>query len=118
MYFMFLKIIDIKYKTDIFMALESVDITKASYFDGYNLEKVLGDDLAIFKGFFREIEEKDKKIILVTAYVQDKNQIKDFLKILKEAGVQVNIDDILRVLLIPVAMVFDSKMGEVDNPEL
>ena len=31
MYFMFMKIIDVNYKDDIFLALESVEITKASY---------------------------------------------------------------------------------------
>ncbi|BDU51457.1 hypothetical protein [Haliovirga abyssi] len=107
MYFMFLKIIDIDYKDDIFLALESVEIDKASYVEGNNLDSILRDEMPIFKGFFKTEEDKSKKVILITALVKEKKQIDDFINILKEADIDIENDDIIRVVAWKVDYIFD-----------
>lgn len=106
MYFLFIKIIDIDYKDDIFLALESVEITRASYFEAYNLDKALSDVIPLFKGFFQIEEDKTKKVIIVTALVEKKKQVEEFLKILEESGLEIKNKEILRLMMWPLEMVF------------
>ncbi|NOR44959.1 MAG: hypothetical protein GQ534_05175 [Candidatus Delongbacteria bacterium] len=104
---MFLKIIDINYKDDIFLALESVEITKASYIEASNLEKSLTDELPLFKGFFTTDEEKEKQIIIVTALIDSTEQIDEMVKILEASGLNIRDEKIFRLALMPVSYVFD-----------
>ncbi|MGM0509205.1 MAG: hypothetical protein ACQERZ_08630 [Fusobacteriota bacterium] len=112
MHFLFIKIIDIKYKKDIFLALESVEINKASYMEGYNLDKVLTDELPIFKGLFGLEENESKKVVIITALVKQKTQIQDFLEILKESGLDLENKEILRLMTWPLDMVFAPNLEE------
>jgi len=107
MYFMFMKIIDVNYKDDIFLALESVEITKASYIEARNLEKSLTDELPLFKGFFTTDEEKEKQIIIVTALVDKTEQIDELIKNLEASGLNIRDEKIFRLALMPVSYVFD-----------
>ena len=107
MYFMFMKIIDTNYKDDIFLALESVEITKASYIEARNLEKSLTDELPLFKGFFTTDEEKEKQIIIVTALVDKTEQIDELIKNLEASGLNIRDEKIFRLALMPVSYVFD-----------
>ena len=107
MYFMFMKIIDVNYKDDIFLALESVEITKASYIEARNLEKSLTDELPLFKGFFATEEEKNKKVHIVTALVKSTDQIDEFVKTLEASGLDIRNEEIFRLALMPVSYTFD-----------
>ena len=110
MYFMFLKIIDIDYKDDVFLALESVEIDKASYVEGNNLDSILRDEMPLFKGFFKSEEDKEKKVILITALVEEKEQIDEFIDILKEADIDITNKDIIRVAAWKVDYIFDKNI--------
>ncbi len=107
MQFLFIKIIDINYKDDIFLALESVEISKASYFEGYNMDKTLTDEIPLFRGFFKTEEDKAKKVIIVTALIKEKKQVEDFLSILEESGLDIKSKEILRLMTWNLDMVFD-----------
>ncbi len=107
MYFMFMKIIDTNYKDDIFLALESVEITKTSYIEARNLEKSLTDELPLFTGFFTTEEEREKQIIIVTALVDKTEQIDELVKILEASGLNIRDEEIFRLVLMPVSYVFD-----------
>ncbi len=107
MHFLFIKIIDIDYKDDIFLALESVEIAKASYFEAYNMDKALSDEIPLFKGFFKTEEDKAKKVMIITALVEEKGQVEEFLNILKESGMDIKNNEILRLMTWPLDMVFE-----------
>jgi len=107
MYFMFMKIIDVNYKDDIFLALESVEITKASYFEANNLESELTDELPLFKGFFSTDDEKEKKVIIVTALIESEEQIDEFVSNLEASGLNLKEEPIFRLALMPVAKTID-----------
>ncbi len=114
MYYLFIKVFDVSYKDDVFMALQSVNVTRASYYEGYSLDKMLVDDIPVFKGFFISEEDRAKKVLLVTALIESKQQAKDFIEILEGAGLEVRKKDIVRVLVLPVELVFDRELGLVE----
>lgn len=105
MYYLFVKVIDIDYKEDIFLALESVDITKASYVEGTNLDNALTRELPLFKGFFETEEEKARQLILITALIEEKSQAEEFAEMLRESGLDVDNGEIVRVLAWPVEVI-------------
>jgi hypothetical protein len=105
MYYLFVKVIDVDYKEDIFLALESVDITKASYIEGTNLDNALTRELPLFKGFFQTEEEKARQVLLITALIEDKSQIHEFVDMLRESGLDIDNGEIVRVLAWPVEVI-------------
>ena len=109
MYFLFIKIVDINYKEDVTMALESVGITKASYIESWNLEKSLSDEITLFTGFFQR-ENRGQQVI-ITALAEDKEQVKRLLDTLRVAGLDIDNSEILRLLLMPVSLAFDWDLG-------
>lgn len=106
MHFLYIKVIDVDYKDDVFLALESVGINKASYFDAYNLDKVLSEELPLFKGFFKTEDDKAKEVVIITALIEKKEQAKEILEILEESGLDIVKQDILRLMTWPLDMVF------------
>ena len=70
-YFLYIKIMDNFYKDDILMALESADISKASMMEGINLDNALTRNLEIFKGFFSEQVQEEKKICRETDKIRE-----------------------------------------------
>ncbi|MDN5304534.1 MAG: hypothetical protein PWP46_1420 [Fusobacteriaceae bacterium] len=102
MHYLYVKIMDTDYKEDIFLALESVDITKASYVEGTNLDNELTRELPLFKGFFQTEEEKNKRVIIISALIENESQAKEFVDILRESGFDVDNGEIIRVLTWPV----------------
>ncbi|TDT69850.1 hypothetical protein EV215_1393 [Hypnocyclicus thermotrophus] len=102
MHYLYVKVMDIDYKEDIFLALESVDIVKASYIEGTNLDNALTRELPLFKGFFQSEEEKSKQVILINALINDEEQAQEFITMLREAGIDVDNGEIIRVLTWPV----------------
>lgn len=98
MYFLYLRVINTEYKEDILLALESSEIYRASLVEGINLDNALTRDLALFKGFFENIDEEERKVLIINALVDKKEKIKDFVSILKESGLDIENEDILRVL--------------------
>lgn len=109
MVFVFVKIIDTDYKEDITLALESVGITKASSIESSNLEKTFGDDVSLFTGVFTS--DKRKAQLIITALADDADQVKEFLGNLRAAGIDIDREEILRVVVMPVQLVFDSELG-------
>lgn len=107
MYFLYIKLVDTEYKEDILLALESSEIYKASLIEGINLDNALTRDLALFKGFFnREIEE-EKKVMIINALVDKKEKIKEFINILKESGLDIENEEVIRVLTWEVLSLHD-----------
>ena len=110
MHFLFIKVIEQKYKNDIFLALESVDINKASYFDAYNLDISLTDQIPILKGLFLPGEEKYDKQIIITAMVKEIKQVEEFIKILEESGMDIRNQEIIRLMTMPINYYFEAGM--------
>lgn len=98
MHFLYIKIVDIDYKENVYLALESVGINKASYIEGLNLDTELTSELALFTGFFKGDEEKSKQVGIINALVESEEEIDEFLSLLEESGVDIYDETIIRVL--------------------
>jgi len=111
MYFVFIKIFNVDCKEDIILALQSVGIDRGSLYSAINLDKTLNDELPLFTGFFKTEEDKAKKQYIITTLMEDKDTIKQFLNNLRESGMDIDNEDIIRLVAMPVNSVFDTKIG-------
>jgi len=107
MYLLILQLFKQEYKEDVFLAFTSCGIKKATFIEGFNLDKVLQEEFSLFKGIIRPKEERERYAILIIALVEDRETVKDFINLLKESGIDLDGEDIMRVVLLPASMVKD-----------
>lgn len=114
MFYLIIELLNTDYKEDIFLALQSVGIGNASYMDSYNLEHYLTAEASLFKGFFKSDSlsdsEREEEGVICT-FAESKEQVKELLKNLKHADIDIDGKKILRVFLLPLALAFDSQTG-------
>ncbi len=111
MYLLIIQLFKSEYKDDIFLAFTSCGIKRASFFEGFNLDKVLQQEFSLFSGIIRTKEQKERYSMLITGVVDKKERVEDFINVLKEADIDIKKEDILRIVLIPAAVVIDSELS-------
>ena len=114
MHFLFIKLSDITYKEEVILALQSVGVTRASCIESTNLERALSDELTLFRGFFKSEAANEGQQLIFTALIEQAAQAKEIITNLKEAGIDLENEDILRLIVMPVTLVFDSSLGFLD----
>jgi hypothetical protein len=117
MYFMFLEITNPEYKEDVFLALQSIGIERASTIETSNISGELSDELTFFTGFFRSDKIEQHRQLLVISQVRTKEQAKELLENLREGGADIDNQDIVSLTLIPAAITFDSEHGYYEEQE-
>lgn len=117
MYYLILQILNIDYKEDIMLALQSVGLQKGTSLDAVNLDSPLSMDLPMFTGFFRTEDDKARQVQLITAYLEDTSQARDILKNLRQAGIDIDKEEILHLAVLPLALWFDPEQGLLEKPE-
>lgn len=115
MYFMFVKVMDIRYKEDVVLALQSEGIHRASYIESTDLQKALSDDFKLFTGFFSGGQEEAQ--VIITALLDDPAQADAVIKSLTQAGIDVHAEPVVRIILWPVSHVFDGPDGWLVRPD-
>jgi hypothetical protein len=116
MYFLYLKVNDVSYKEDIILALQSVGIAKASYIESHNLEAALSDEFTLFTGFFKSSTGREGEQLIITALIDELEQARKMLANLRAAGIDIDGEDILNLLVLPVRMAFASSFGLKEFP--
>ncbi len=117
MFFLFLEINDPEYKEDIFLALQSIGIERASTVDTSNISGELSNELTFFTGFFRSDKIEQHRQILIMAQIRSKEQAKELLENLREGGADIDNQDIITLTLIPAAVTFNYEHGYFDEEE-
>lgn len=117
MYFMFLEITDLEYKEDVYLALQSVGIERASTIDTSNISGELSDELTFFSGFFRSDKIEQHRQLLIIAQIRTKEQAEELLENLREGGADIDNRDIISLTLIPAALTFNSEHGFFEEKE-
>ena len=115
MYFLIIQLFKNEYKDDIFLAFTSCGIKKASFFEGFNLDKILQEEFSLFRGIIKPKEQRERYSILITGIVDKKERVRDFIKVLDEAGIEIKKEEILRLVLLPVSLVIDSELHFEDE---
>jgi len=110
MFYLIIQLFKQEYKEDIFLAFTSCGIKNATFVEGFNLDKVLQEEFSLFKGILPPRDHRERYSLLIHALVESKDNIKEFINILKESGIDLENEEVLRVVLIPVVMVKDAHL--------
>ncbi len=109
MYLCVIHLYKIEYKEDILLSLTSCGIQKASVFEGEHLDNVLERDFPLFTGLIRSEQEKAKYAMMISAVIDNKKRAESFIQMLREADIDVDTEDILEVMVIPLEYYFESQ---------
>lgn len=113
MLFLFVKIMNINYKEDIILGLQSVGVSKASIIESKDLDKSLGNEMGLFTGFFKALGDNEGEQLIITALIESEDQVRELIQNLKEADVPVDKEDIVRLITWPVASTYEADTGFV-----
>lgn len=106
---------EIDYKEDVFLALQSVGIQKASVWDGKNLNHSLESEFSLFNGFFSGGDPHEGEKLIIIAPIKDVDDAKELISNLEAGGVPVNKENVLSLYVVPLALAFDNSTGLVEN---
>jgi hypothetical protein len=99
------------YKEDVFLALQSVGITKASAFDAKNLNSSLESEFSLFTGFLQSRTDKEGEKLVILAPIDSVEVAKELLSNLEAGGIPIKKEDILNLMVVPASLAFDQATG-------
>jgi len=102
------------YKEDVFLALQSAGIQKASIWDAKNLNQSLESEFSLFNGFFGGGSAHEGERLIIFSHIKKVEDAKEFLNNLEAGGIPVKTDNILSMYVIPTALTFDQETGIVE----
>ncbi|RKY01980.1 MAG: hypothetical protein DRP54_02770 [Spirochaetes bacterium] len=111
MYLMIIQLYKHEYKEDLFLAFTSCGIKRASFTEGFNLDKILQEEFSLFKGIIKPKEERERYSLIIFSTVESKETVKELIQILKDSGMDVDNEDIMRIALIPTVLVKDIEIN-------
>ena len=109
MYYLIIQLFKQEYKEDIFLAFTSCGIKKATFVEGFNLDKTLQDEFSLFKGIIPTKQQMERYSIMIHAIVEKKQDVYDLIELLKEAGIDIENDEVMRIVLLPTIIVKDAE---------
>lgn len=102
---------ELDYKEDVFLALQSVGITKASVFDAMSMDRSLESEYSLFTGFLKSRAENEGEQLVILAPIESPSIAKELLCNLEAAGIPLKKQEILHLAVLPVAFCFDQSTG-------
>jgi len=115
MYYLIIHLFKHEYKEDIFLAFTSCGIKNATFVEGFNLDKVLQEEFSLFKGIIPSKKHMERYSILIHAVVEKKENVKELIDLLKDSGIDLDNEEVMRIILIPTVMVKDGEIEWSDN---
>ncbi len=109
MFLLIVQLFRVEYKEDVLLAMTSCGIRKGCTFEGYNLDKALERDYPLFSGLIKSQDEKDRYSMMITAVVEKLKKARDLVHLLKEADIDIEKEEILRLIALPIAYVVDNE---------
>lgn len=106
---------ELDYKEDVFLALQSVGIQKASVLDAKNLNNSLASEFSLFSSFFGGGDSHEGEKLIILAHIKDSGDAKELIANLIAGGIPVNTKDILNLYVVPSVLSFDQETGIVEN---
>ncbi len=107
MYYLIIQLFKHEYKEDLFLAFTSCGIKKATFIEGFNLDKILQDEFSLFKGIIPSKQQMERYSIIIHAVVENKENVRELIDLLKESGIDLEKEDIMRIILLPTVLVKD-----------
>lgn len=112
MFLCIIQLYKIEFKEDVLLALTSCGIQKASVFEGEHLDNVLERDFPLFTGLIRSEQDQAKYAMMISAVIDDTKRAEAFVQMLREADINVDNEDILEVMVLPLNYYFESANGK------
>ena len=109
MYYLIIQLFKHEYKEDLFLAFTSCGIEKATFVEGFNLDKTLQDEFSLFKGIIPSKEQMERYSIMIHAIVESKEDVLELMNLLKESGIDIDNEEIMRIVLLPTILVKDAE---------
>jgi hypothetical protein len=106
---------ELDYKEDVFLALQSVGIQKASVFDAKNLNNSLASEFSLFSGFLIGGNAHEGEKLIILAHIKDVTDAKELIANLEAGGIPVNTENVLNLYVVPTALSFDQETGIVEK---
>ena len=106
-----IELTQLDYKEDVFLALQSVGITKASTFDAMSLNRSLESEFSLFTGFLQSRSNKEGEKLIIMAPIESPEDAKELLSNLEAGGIPLRSEDILNLVVVPVLLSFDQNSG-------
>ncbi len=100
-----IKILDIQYKEDVILAMQSVGIFNGTCIEGEGLERALHDELSLFQGFFNRDKYEGVQLVISTL-IEDVDQAKGIVDNLIAGGVPLKKEKIIKLFVSPVEYSF------------
>ncbi len=104
-YSLTIKILDINYKEDVILAMQSVGIFNGTCIEGEGLERALNDELSLFQGFFNRDKHEGAQLV-ISALIGELDQAKGIVDNLRAGGIPVDSEKIIRLFVSPVEYYF------------
>jgi len=101
----------IDYKEDVFLALQSIGIQKASVWDAKNLNNSLASGFSLFSDFFTGGDAHEGEKLIILAHIKKVEDAKELISNLEAGGVPVKTENVLNLYVIPTALSFDQETG-------
>ena len=111
MLYLIIEVHDPSYKEDIYLALQSIGVARATSIDGQNISSALTDEFTFFTGFFQSDKIEQGHVLFLLAQIRTREQVREFLSNLREAGAKIDTDDIITVTAVPAVITFSSALG-------
>ncbi len=111
MYLLFITLSQLDYKEDVFLALQSVGITKASVFDAKSMDKSLESEFSLFTGFLQSRGDTEGEQLIILSPIEGPELAKELLKNLEAGGIPLKKEDILQLSVLPITFCFDQEKG-------
>ena len=111
MYNLYVNVYDSSYREEIYLALQSIGVQHAITLDAQNLAGALSDEKTFFTGFFRSDKFESGDVLVILAQVNSKEQGKEFLSNLREAGLDIDGESIVSITMVPVSASFSQENG-------
>lgn len=111
MYLLLIELSQLDYKEDVFLALQSVGITKASVFEAKSMDRSLESEFSLFTGFLQSRSDTEGEQLIILAPIESTDLAKELLKNLEAGGIPLKKEDILHLVVLPIAFCFDQEKG-------
>lgn len=112
MFQMIISLSNIDYKEDLFLALQSVGIQKATTFEAQSMDKSLESEYSLFQGFLNSETAREGQKTLVLCTISSLDLARELVKNLSAAGIPLDEGSILQFSVVPIALEYDGEFRE------
>lgn len=109
MYQMTITLSNVDYKEDLFLALQSIGVTRASAIEAKNLSNSLESEYSIFQGFLGSQGSREGEQLIILCTIDSLDQARELVDNLTASGMGLALGKILRMNVVPVSLAFDGE---------